>query len=66
MKYVVEVNERFVELYPNDLNNKINLIQVSETAIIIHTSTGVKKFAYKDLLVMHKALTKIFGKHKKK
>ena len=46
---------------------KVATVELFEDKITITTSDGYeKKFSYKDLLVMHKALTKIMGHPKRK
>ena len=45
---------------------KLFCLRIFEDKIVITTREGFeKKFEYTDLLTMHKALTKIFGKRRK-
>ena len=50
--------------YNPENSNNIFAVRLYETYFEIETLTGLKKFAFKDLLIMHKALTKIMGKQK--
>ena len=53
-----------ITYWPDKGNPNTYAIRLYDTYLEIETLTGMKKFAFKDLLIMHKALTKIMGKQK--